>query len=128
MSRKAKFGPQVESCPEKLPDCPSLITGSATVGFGWFFRFSFANMTLGKAAATRYTVTSAIFFCIRNTGNMDLSTAAGIFLFLASPTYYGRLCNFAKWKTKKQQIFFRLTAFHAAGGGGIFGFYGGSVW
>ncbi|MFQ7760352.1 MAG: hypothetical protein ACLSFE_05450, partial [Christensenellales bacterium] len=70
-----------------------------------------AKDTFQRPPATRLPGISQIFLYLRNTGNADLATAAENFLFPASPTYYGRIAILPNGQRKKQQIFFRLTAF-----------------
>ena len=89
-----------------------------------------AKDTFQRPPATRWTGIFQNFFCLSNPGNRILATGGaenfsfhslqhrvlkfakrGRQLFLASPTYYGWLCDFAKRTTKKAANLFQTYCF-----------------
>ena len=92
--------------------------------------FLSAKDTFQRPPATRCPGIFQIFFCLSNPGNRILATGGaekfsfhslqhrvlkfakrGRQLFLASPTYYGWLCDFAKRTTKKAANLFQTYCF-----------------
>ena len=98
--------------------------------------FLSAKDTFQRPPATRWTGIFQNFFCLSNPGTVVLATGGaenfsfhsphhrvlkfakrGRQLFSASSTYYGWFSILPNRQQKKQQIFFRLTAFTGRAGG-----------
>ena len=116
--RKANFGTSVESCSKKLPDCRLLPTATFPGNRNQFFHKELPDCP-HLLLPLLVEIYNQLFFTHRALGwlrfarRMKKSAA-----FFRLHSLIRSILKFAKRTTKKQQIFFRLTAHVSLRGGG----------